>query len=172
MLAPNMEPASSAAEIGAAAENTTRTTAVPLRTRFDDDAIRRWVQTDEALKGWMQAERSAPTVPVNGHGLSTGTPSVPPPDLGVVRYPSPARELPREPAPEQRKTVLAAMNSPLSNEAAFTILLQVRPRPQPAPHPFQSKIVRWQLQLGFRAHPSTGTRSTTPPPQRTLRCWR
>jgi hypothetical protein len=95
MLAPNMDPASSAAEIGAAAENTTRTTTPSIRPRFDDEAIRRWVQTHEA-EGWMQAERPAPTVPVNRHDLSTRAPSVPPPDLGVVRYPSPARELPRE----------------------------------------------------------------------------
>src|SRR5208337_3395205 len=99
MLAPNMEPGSSAVEIGAAAENAMRATTVSMRTRFDDGAIRRWVQTDEALKGWMQAERPATqlTVPVNGRDLSTGDhPSVPPSDLGVVRYPSPARELPRE----------------------------------------------------------------------------
>jgi hypothetical protein len=98
MLAPNMDPASSAVEIGAAAENTTRATTLSMRTRFDDEAIRRWVQTDEALKGWMQAGRPArgPTVPVNRQDLSTRAPSVPPPDLGVVRYPSPARELPRE----------------------------------------------------------------------------
>ncbi len=93
MLVPNMEPASSAA-----AENAMRTTTVSPRTRFDNEAIRRWVQTDEELKGWMQAERPATelTVPVNGRDLSTRAPSVPPPDLGVVRYPSPERELPRE----------------------------------------------------------------------------
>jgi len=96
MLAPNRDPASSAAEIGGAAENTTRTTTPSVRTRFDDEAIRRWVQTDEAIQGWMQAGRPAPTVPVSGHDLSTSALSVPPPDLGVVRYPSPARELPRE----------------------------------------------------------------------------
>jgi hypothetical protein len=94
MLESKMEPASSAVEIGAAAENAIRATTESPRTRFDDDAIRRWVE----LKGWTQAERSATqlTVPVNGHDLSTTASSVAPPDLGVVRYPSPGRELPRE----------------------------------------------------------------------------
>jgi hypothetical protein len=96
MLA-NMDPASSAIEVGAA-EDMRRATTLSMRTRFDDDAIRRWIQIDAALKGWMQAGRLArgPTVPVNGHEPSTRALSVPPPDLGVVRYPSPARELPRE----------------------------------------------------------------------------
>jgi hypothetical protein len=94
MLTPNMEPVSSAVEIGAAAENTMGTT---TRTRFDDGAIRRWVQT-EALKGWAQPERPATelTVPHHGQGPSTRAPTVPPADLGVVRYPSPVCELPRE----------------------------------------------------------------------------
>jgi hypothetical protein len=98
MLAPNVDPASSAFEIGAAAENRTRATTLSMRTRFNGEVIKRWVQIDEALKGSMQTERPAtgPTVPVNGHAPSTTAPSVPPPDLGVVRYPSPARELPRE----------------------------------------------------------------------------
>jgi hypothetical protein len=98
MLAPNMEPETSAVEIGAAAENAMRGTTVSLRTRFDDNTIRRWIQTDESLKGWTQAERPPTelTVPVNGHDLSTSASSVAPPDLGVVRYPSPGRELPRE----------------------------------------------------------------------------
>jgi hypothetical protein len=93
MLAPKMEPVSFAAEIGAVAENTMGAASGSRRTRFDDDAIRRWVQT-----GWTQAERlsTEPTLPVNEHGLSTRTPRVPPLDLGVVQYPSPARELPRE----------------------------------------------------------------------------
>jgi hypothetical protein len=97
MLAANMAP-SSASEIGAPAENTTRATMLSIRTRVDDEAIRRWVQTEEGLKGWMQAERPArgPTVPVKEHDLSTRAPSVPPPDLGVVRYPIPAPEVPRE----------------------------------------------------------------------------
>src|SRR5215475_8041195 len=99
MLVPNMEPISSPVEIGAAAETVMRATTVPMRTRFDDEAIRRWVHTDEALKGWLQVERPARGLtapPANGPDLSTRGPSVPPPDLGVVRYPSPARELPRE----------------------------------------------------------------------------
>ena len=98
MLAPNMEPESSSGVIGSAAENAMRATTVSMRTRFDDDAIRRWIETDEALRRWTQAERPAGelTVPANGHDLSTSAASVPPPNLGVVRYPSPARELPRE----------------------------------------------------------------------------
>src|ERR1700733_10222055 len=98
MLAPNMDPASSAVEVGSAAENATRATTLSMRTRFDDEAIRQWIQNDETLKEWMQVERpsSEPTVPVNGRDSSTTAPSAPPPDLGVVRYPSPTRELPRE----------------------------------------------------------------------------
>jgi hypothetical protein len=98
MLAPNMDPMSSAVEIGAPIENAMRATTLSMRTRFDDEAIRRWVQTDEALKGWMQADRPTKglTVPVGGDNFSTRGPSMPPADLGVVRYPSSARELPRE----------------------------------------------------------------------------
>ena len=75
-----------------------RATTVSMRTRFDDDAIRRWIQTDEPLKGRTQAERPATelTVPANGHDFSTNAAIVPPSDLGVVQYPSPARQLPRE----------------------------------------------------------------------------
>jgi hypothetical protein len=93
-----MDPFSSAVEIGAPTENAMRATTLSMRTRFDDAAIRRWLQTDEALKEWMQAERPPKglTVPVVEHDLSTRGPSVPPADLGVVRYPSPARELSRE----------------------------------------------------------------------------
>jgi len=96
MLAPKMEPPSSAVEIGA--ENTMPGTTASIRTRFNDDAIRRWIQTDEALKTWTQAERPATelTIPVNGQGSTTRASNVLPRDLGVVRYPSPARELPCE----------------------------------------------------------------------------
>lgn len=93
MLAPNMELLSSAA-----AENAMRATTVSPRTRIDNEAIRRWIQTDEAFKGWTQVETPATErpVPANRADLSTRAPTVPPPDLGVVRYPSPERELPRE----------------------------------------------------------------------------
>jgi hypothetical protein len=91
MLAPNIV---SSAE----AENAVRTTTVSPRTRFDNEAIRRWIQTEDARMGWTQVERPATglTAPVSGQDLSTRAPSAPPPDLGVVRYPSPERNLPRE----------------------------------------------------------------------------
>ena len=98
MLAPNTESASSAIEIGAAAENTIRATTSSMRTQFDDGAIKHWVRTDETLKDWKQRDLPATksTVPMNVRKSSTGNLSVPPSDLGVVRYPSSSRELPRE----------------------------------------------------------------------------
>ena len=98
MSVPNMELVSSGVEIGAAAENAMRATTVPMRTRYDDDAIRRWVQNDMAQKGWKQGELPTTKLAVlaNSDDLTTNNPSVPPPDLGVVRYPGPAHESPRE----------------------------------------------------------------------------
>jgi hypothetical protein len=64
-----------------------------LSTRFDDDVIRRWVERERP------AERR--TTPANGRDISTAAVSAqrlsaPPVDLGVFKYPQPARELPRE----------------------------------------------------------------------------
>jgi|SRR5271170_2002648 len=98
MLAPNLDAASSAIEIGATAEHAMRATNVSMRTRFDQGAIKRWIETDEALKGRRQAERPTTdlTVPANGRDFSTNAAISPPSDLGVVQYPNPERLLPRE----------------------------------------------------------------------------
>jgi hypothetical protein len=97
MLAANLDPVLSAAGTGVSA-NAVSSTTQAMSTRFDNEVIRRWVQTDEVMKDWVQAERAAEnlTVPPNGHYLSTRSPSSPPENLGVVQYPSAARELPRE----------------------------------------------------------------------------
>jgi hypothetical protein len=95
MSVPNV---SSGVEIGTAAENAIRATTVPMRTRFDDGTIRRWVQNDVGQKGWKQGEQPTTKLAVfaNSDDVSTNNPSAPPPDLGVIRYPGPARESPRE----------------------------------------------------------------------------
>jgi hypothetical protein len=100
MLAPDVNSVSSTVEIGPTADDTLRATARAggMRTRFNNAVIERWVQTDEAIKGWVQAERAAQTLtlPADRREVSTRSPSPPPRDLGVVQYPSPMRELPRE----------------------------------------------------------------------------
>jgi len=79
---------SSSVEIGLTAENAIVTTARSIRTRFDDEVIKRWVETERPADGL--------TIPANGRDVSTRTPNTPPRDLGVVQYPRPTRELPRE----------------------------------------------------------------------------
>jgi hypothetical protein len=86
-MAINTLGASSSFEIGTV-ENANLTTPRPTSTRFDDEVIRRWVETER--------EAVSRTIPSNGHDISTWVRGTPPPDLGVVRYPRPIRELPRE----------------------------------------------------------------------------
>jgi hypothetical protein len=79
--------ASSSFEVGAV-ENTFLTTPRPFSTRFDDDVIKRWIERERATE--------SPTLTSNGHDISTVVRNTAPADLGVVRYPTPTRQLPRE----------------------------------------------------------------------------